>query len=673
MTDTLSGHRTSSTRAASTALDRIVDALTALDCRPRQSGGSWSARCPAHKDSTPSLSLRGIEGQALVHCHAGCATDAVVAALGLTAADLFDEPGTGVRYTYTDAAGHPTRTVHRLPVKAFRQSGDTSSPPELYRLPQVLAAVRDGVPVLVVEGEKDVHAAESVGAVATTSPMGAANFGKVDPSPLTGAHVIVVPDDDDPGAAYGREVVAALARVAASVKVARPKVGKDLADHVAAGYGVDDLVPVEVVPTPGHRSVTLTPASTITVRPVRWLWQDRIAVGTLALIGGREGIGKSTVAYAKAADITRGRLPGVYFGQPRAVIVAATEDSWEHTIVPRLMAAGADLTRVFRVDVSTSDGIDTTLVLPQDLYALERAVDEVGAALILLDPLMSRLDSRLDTHKDADVRRALEPLVAIANRTHAAILGVIHVNKSTSTDALTLLMGSRAFTAVARAVLFVMLDPDDDGVRLMGEEKNNLGATNGLPTLAFRIESAHVADTDEGPVWTGRIAWQGDRNTSIRDALEATNVNTEDRSAGEEAAAWLKDRLEAVGGTDDSAAIKAAGLKAGHSPDALKRGRRKIKATVESSGFPRRTFWTLPDPAAQSERSSRSKSGESAPTALTAPTAPTRGSVGSVGAVGAVGAPPARGAPTDALTACRVCGDPLEDVDHRGTHPACEP
>ena len=79
---------------------------------------------------------------------------------------------------------------------------------------------------------------------------------------------------------------------------------------------------------------------------------------------------------------------------------------------------------------------------------------EVGAALILLDPLMSRLDAKLDTHKDAEVRLALEPLVSIANSTGAAILGLIHLNKSLSTDPLTMLMGSRAFAAVARAVLF---------------------------------------------------------------------------------------------------------------------------------------------------------------------------------------------------------------------------
>ena len=85
----------------------------------------------------------------------------------------------------------------------------------------------------------------------------------------------------------------------------------------------------------------------------------------------------------------------------------------------------------------------------------------------MLDPLLSRLDSRLDTHKDGDVRLALEPLVALAQRTDTSILGLSHVDKSRSTDPLTLLMASRAFAAVARAVLFRLVDPDTDDLRAL--------------------------------------------------------------------------------------------------------------------------------------------------------------------------------------------------------------
>ena len=81
---------------------------------------------------------------------------------------------------------------------------------------------------------------------------------------------------------------------------------------------------------------------------MRWLWTDRLALGTLALLAGREGLGKSILAYTVAAMITRGMLPGEHIGTPRAVLIAAIEDSWSRTIVPRLIAADADLDLVFQ-------------------------------------------------------------------------------------------------------------------------------------------------------------------------------------------------------------------------------------------------------------------------------------------------------------------------------------
>jgi AAA domain len=163
----------------------------------------------------------------------------------------------------------------------------------------------------------------------------------------------------------------------------------------------------------GHRTLRLTRASDVPVRPVQWLWDDRVPVGALTLLGGREGIGKSTVACTLVAAVTRGLLPGAHFGEPKAVLIVATEDSWEHTIVPRLMAAGADLDRVYRVEVETAEGVASTLSLPRDLHGVEEAIKDHDVALMLLDPFLSRLASTLDTHKDADVRLALEPLVAV--------------------------------------------------------------------------------------------------------------------------------------------------------------------------------------------------------------------------------------------------------------------
>jgi len=344
----------------------------------------------------------------------------------------------------------------------------------------------------------------------------------------------------------------------------------------------------------GTRTVVLTRASEIAMRPVKWLLDQRMPLGMLTLLAGREGIGKSLVAYTYAADITHGRMPGTYQGKARAVIVAATEDSWEHTIVPRLVAAGADLARVYRVDVTTSEGVGSEVVLPRDLAALGNQVTQTGAALILLDPLISRLDSELDTHKDAPTRQALEPLVALAHRTGAAVLGIIHVNKSSSTDALTTVMGSRAFVAVARSVLFVAEDPEDPQVRVLGMPKNNLASTDvGMQT--FSIVNHHAGNTPEGPVFTGKVVWGQERSQHLRDLLESAQQTSENRTATEDAAEWMVEYLTAHDGTAESKAVKAAGRAAGYSSATLGRARPRAGVVAERvKEFQGASYWSLP-------------------------------------------------------------------------------
>lgn len=353
-----------------------------------------------------------------------------------------------------------------------------------------------------------------------------------------------------------------------------------------------------------RRQVTLVPASSIRPRRVRWLWDGRIALGTLALLAGREGVGKSTVAYWIAARVTRGELVGERAGRPGAVLVCATEDSWEHTVVPRLIAADADLERVFRVEV-VADNVHVGLSLPRDLLEVERAAREVGAGLLLLDPLMSRLASGLDSHRDHEVRLALEPLAALADRAGLAVVGLIHHNKSGATDPLQLVMGSRAFTAVARSVHTVVPDPDDESGerRLFGTPKNNLGRTD-LPTLEFAVVG-HAVDTDDGTAWTGRVEWGAESSLTIteamrRSAADGTTGEREDRNA---AAEWVSDYLESRGGSDESGPLKRAARAAGHSERAVRSAREHLRLVVEQHGFPRITVWSLPDTLASRDAS----------------------------------------------------------------------
>ncbi|MER6065079.1 DUF927 domain-containing protein [Streptomyces sp. NPDC001792] len=261
------------------AHNRVKEALQAHGSRGR--GAAW--QCPAHDDRTASLSVgRGSKGVVL-KCQAGCSTEDVVAALGLTMRDLFDEPrDNGGRsktqwiasYEYTDERGAILFVKERGEPKTFRIykpltggrrqyrdvfAGSTPTRRVLYRLPQVLAAVEAGEPVYVCEGEKDVHAAERHGAVATCNYEGAAKEGqhpKWRPEygdTLKGAHVVIVADNDEAGYAHARAVLADLTGKAASVRVVRGLVDRekaDLSDHLAAGHSLADLVDVDLTAAP---------------------------------------------------------------------------------------------------------------------------------------------------------------------------------------------------------------------------------------------------------------------------------------------------------------------------------------------------------------------------------------------------------------------------------------
>jgi putative DNA primase/helicase len=174
----------------------------------KKSGSGWIARCPAHDDRNPSLSLREADGKILVHCHAGCEQRAVVAALksrGLWPERERRERGTIVgAYDYTDEKGYLLYQIVRLEPKRFLQRypdgrggwmWKKSKHQVLYRLREVLEAPV----VFVVEGEKDVETLRAHGFVATTNAGGAeAPWLPEFTDALRGREVILIPDNDPP-------------------------------------------------------------------------------------------------------------------------------------------------------------------------------------------------------------------------------------------------------------------------------------------------------------------------------------------------------------------------------------------------------------------------------------------------------------------------------------------
>lgn len=255
------------------ALERVQQALSAAGCSVR----NRSARCPAHDDHHPSLSVthNGTD-RVLLNCQAGCDPEEVVQAIGLTMADLYDQAREDdkptsikrhvvARYDYTDPHGEVLFQKVRYWPKDFRvrrpdrrggwQWGIGDAQRVLYRWPEVIAAIDAGQTVYVVEGEKSAERLATEGAVGTCNFDGAAradHTSKWRPAygdALKGAHVIVVVDNDPPGFAHGRAIRDDLTGKAASVRVVRGLVmskGADLDDHLDAGHTLDELADVDL-------------------------------------------------------------------------------------------------------------------------------------------------------------------------------------------------------------------------------------------------------------------------------------------------------------------------------------------------------------------------------------------------------------------------------------------
>lgn len=334
------------------------------------------------------------------------------------------------------------------------------------------------------------------------------------------------------------------------------------------------------------RRLRRTPASAVTMRRLRWLWSNRIVLGGLTLLAGREGLGKSTVAVDLAARVTRGELAGEFLSQPRHVIYVNSEDARDSTIVPRLVAAGADLDRVVFLDAITPTDDESPLVLPHDTQLLADEIDELGAALVVLDAATSVIDGALDGDRDRQMRRGLEPISKLAASTGAAVVGIVHFGKRESADTGKLILGSIAWSQVARSVLAVARDEDTHQL-VISSTKANL-APGDAPSLAVSLVPAAV-DTPDGITQVARVEWHGE-TTQRAEELLAAGPEGEDRSLIAEAVTWLLGYLadEKRVGSAGAGEILRAAKADGFNERLLQRARKRANVSTHRTA----TGWT---------------------------------------------------------------------------------
>lgn len=576
-----------------TSFNRVVDALKAHGSKVTGEGYTRMAQCPAHDDQVPSLSItyESKDEKTLYYCHRGCSQDEVIHALRLEKADLFDNRR-GEQYPYYTADGELARLVTRAPDKKFSQAVKIKDYMPIYRLPEVCKAVKDGRPVWFVEGEKDVHVLVNRGVEATTAPQGAASIKKADLSPLKGATVKVVIDQDDAGRKWAETLKQRLTGIAKKVEFFNPAEGKDTADHFVAGKTFEDFVPAIVRDTTNRVTPKLTEASTFKTKRKQFLWNGFIPLGTSTLMSGRGGVGKSTMSLHIAAQVTRGTCDGDLRGQPRDVLIVSPEDEPEAVTIPRLRAAGADLKRVKFLSVETHIDGETTegqIILPYHIPVIKEAVEISGAALIILDPVIAVIDG--NNNKAQEVRQAVSPLDRLAQELNITIILIAHFNKG-SGDVAEKVTGSHAWRDVARSLLVFGHDKDNDQV-IMSQDKANY--TKNAGNLAFKIEEAAVP-TDEGEnTHVGVVKIMGATDTTVNDIINRS-VSSEDFE-DDEAGRWLLSYLE---GKEDLEATRPEIFKAaranGFSESTVKRAQKRCAVRTElTKTYPSKSIWIHPN------------------------------------------------------------------------------
>jgi putative DNA primase/helicase len=267
-----------------------------------------------------------------------------------------------------------------------------------------------------------------------------------------------------------------------------------------------------------HRASDLQPEK------LTWIWPGRIPEGKLVLLGGPPGLGKSQLTAFIAATISNGGAWPCDEGStaPGNVIIMSAEDGIQDTIIPRLIAAGANTKRVHIVAAATKlDGTGRkTFSLKTDVDLLEAKAKEIGGVrLIIVDPISAYMGGS-DGNGNVETREVLEPLADMANRLRIAVVAVTHLNKGgggANQSALNRFAGSIAFVAAARAAFAVIEDPEDDNRRLLLQAKNNLGPK--CKGLAFRMEQRLIP----GDILSSNIFFEREHVTqSIDEALTAS-------------------------------------------------------------------------------------------------------------------------------------------------------
>jgi putative DNA primase/helicase len=356
-------------------------------------------------------------------------------------------------------------------------------------------------------------------------------------------------------------------------------------------------------PVPSASAVKLVSASNIQPEAIDWLWHSHLAHGKLSILAGVAGTGKSTVAFNLAATVSTGGLwpDGSKCPDAGNVLIWSGEDDPADTIIPRLIAATADLGRVHIITGGkAADGTSLPFDPATDVPRLREEINRIGgAALMIIDPIVSAVAG--DMHKANDVRRGLQAVIDLSAAFDCAVIGISHFSKgSKGSSPQERVIGSQAFAALARLVL-VCAKSEDGDTRVLMRAKSNISLDHG--GFNYKIVPATIPNprVPAKPIDTTKIEWGEALEGNARDILgdmEGDAEQPKNDKSGKCAEAMRAvlcgpdGQPVEVQSTDMNAQLKAEG----YSPKMIEIARDRLGVVIRREGFgkDRKVYCSLP-------------------------------------------------------------------------------
>ena len=336
------------------------------------------------------------------------------------------------------------------------------------------------------------------------------------------------------------------------------------------------------------RVVKLRCGADIEAQAITWLWNGWLPAGKLTILAGSAGTGKTTLALGQAASLTsNGRWPdGKHCKQRGNVLIWSSEDNPDDTLVPRLIASGAEMKRCHFIEGIAENGVSVPFDPAQDIGELNKAVERIGGVkLLIIDPIVSAVSG--DMHRANDVRRSLQAVVDFAAMHGCAVIGITHFAKGGAGKApQDRVIGSQAFGALARMVL-VAAKEEDGSRRVLARAKSNIAPDDG--GVAYDLEVTTIASGIE----TTRVLWQGTIEGTAREILgEVEHDSDADGGDKKDAEQFLLDLL--ADGAIATRQIKIDADGAGHSWATIRRAQKSLGIEATKTGMKDGWKWKLP-------------------------------------------------------------------------------